>query len=213
MIQIFILGSSSVYGVGAHTAGWADLVKQYFHQKMYGPGGVGEKYEVFNFGKAGEQVGFLMQNFPKLLEMYGRDGQKVIIYMGGRNNARAVDSPDNFVSTPEEYREEVSTFVAFMKEHGDKVIFIPPGVAVDESKTSPKPSPFGDGRKSYFTNARSKIFGDVAREVCTEQGITYVDVDITEDEWIKKYLYEDGLHANQAGHQLIFEAVKPHLNI
>lgn len=36
MTQIFIIGSSSVYGVGAESSGWADLVKQALHRKMYG---------------------------------------------------------------------------------------------------------------------------------------------------------------------------------
>lgn len=52
MIQIFILGSSTVYGVGAEHAGWADLIKQALHKKMYSENGSGEKYEIYNLGKS-----------------------------------------------------------------------------------------------------------------------------------------------------------------
>lgn len=49
MTQIFILGSSNAYGVGGKDGGWADILKQYLHNKMYGKYGIGEKHELFNF--------------------------------------------------------------------------------------------------------------------------------------------------------------------
>ena len=36
MIQIFFIGSSSIYGVGGESGGYADIVKQSLHKKMYG---------------------------------------------------------------------------------------------------------------------------------------------------------------------------------
>lgn len=211
MKQIFLLGSSSVYGVGAEQAGWADLVKQYVHSKMYSNGGVGEKYEVYNFGKSGATIDFVIDNFPKQLEQYGRDVDTTVIVCVGGNNSKAETTPDNFVSTPEEYAEEVKKLLKLLKENSKQIIVVGNGW-VDESKTTPKPNPLTGG-KSYMTNARRKQFSEITKSVAKEHGVSFVDVDVSYDDWIDNYIYEDGLHPNQEGHKLIFEEIKKVLSL
>jgi lysophospholipase L1-like esterase len=211
MVQIFILGSSSAYGVGAESAGWADLLKQWLHLKMYGAGGVGEKYEIYNFAQSGATIDFVLANFPAQLEEYGRGGETIVIVAVGGNNSKAEDRPDNFISTPEEYEKEISELFDLLESGSNKVIAVGGGF-VDETKTNPKPNPLTGG-KSYFNNKRRKIFGDVTKALCQQKGISFAEVDVSEDEWIEKYLYKDGLHPNQEGHQLIFESIKYHIGV
>src|SRR5512133_4042867 len=106
MIQIFILGSSMVYGVGGPNGGWADLIKQHLHKKMYGENGVGEKYEIYNFGKSGATIDFVKDTFKSQLDAYDRKQKTIILVSVGGNNTKAEETPDNFVSTPEEYESE-----------------------------------------------------------------------------------------------------------
>ena len=205
--QVFIVGSSLVYGVGGESAGWADLIKQYLHGKMYAKGGAGEKYEVYNFGKSGATIDFTKGVFPQLIQAYGR-GQKVITVASvGGNNSKAEGQPDNYVSTPEEYAGEVKVLLALLKEYSDAVILVGSGY-IDESKTNPKTNPLTGGL-SYFSNQRREQFAKITKRLCAEAEIDFVDVGVSEEEWLKNYLYEDGVHPNQAGHQLIFEVVKP----
>ncbi len=202
-----MVGSSLVYGVGGETAGWADLVKQHIHARMYAEDGVGEKYEVFNFGKSGETIGFAKDAFPTLIKAYGR-GQKIItIVSTGGNNSKAEDKPDNFVSTPEAYEGEMGELLDLLLQHSHEVIFVGSGF-VDESKTNPKTNPLTGGL-TYFSNKRREQFADITKQLCAERKISFVDVTVAEDEWRKKYLYKDGVHPNQAGHQLIFKALRP----
>ncbi|MFA5871564.1 MAG: SGNH/GDSL hydrolase family protein [Parcubacteria group bacterium] len=201
MIPIFILGSSSVYGVGAENGGWADLVKQGLHKKMYSKDGVGEKYEIYNFGKSGATIDFVASTFPQQLNDYGRGGKIITIVSIGGNNARAVGQPNNFLSTIEQYTDEMSDLLDLLRKLSSEVIFVGGGF-YDEAKTCPKISPF-DGGKSYFTNERKQKFESRAKQLCEEREITFVGVDTVEEEWKKKYLYRDGLHANQKGHKLI----------
>lgn len=154
MTQIFILGSSSVYGVGAEQAGWADLIKQKFHHHMYGPNGVGEMFEVYNFSKSGATVEFVQASFPQLRTLYGRSGSMISIVSVGGNNAKAVGTPDNYVSTVEEYIQQMSTLLDQLQVESDHIIAVGGGY-YDESKTNPKLSPWG-GRPSFFTNSRKK---------------------------------------------------------
>src|SRR5690606_31230815 len=104
--QVFIMGSSHAYGVGASEAGWADLMKRHLHDKMFSEGGIGEQYEVFNFAKSGETIAFVKDLAPQILEQYGRGQKTIIIVSAGGNNTKAVDVHDNYVSTLTEYENE-----------------------------------------------------------------------------------------------------------
>lgn len=205
MTQIFIIGSSSVYGVGAKHGGWADLIKQALHQKMYGADGIGEKYEIYNFGKSGAKIEFAKGLFPTLMKEYGRDGKKITIVSIGGNNSKAESEPTNYASTPEEYEAQMTELLDLLKQHSDAVIAVGSGF-VDESKTNPKHNPLTGG-KSYFTNERRKMFEQRWEKLCEQKGIEFVSVSLSEDEWQSDYLYEDGLHPNQKGHQYIADRV------
>lgn len=211
MKQFFILGASSVYGVGAESDGWGDLVKSYVHSKMYSADGVGEKYEVFNFSKAGSTVEFVADTASWIYDKYARGNNVVTLISVGGNDAKAENAPDNFVCTPEDFREKVSRLFETLQQHSKQVIFVSNGF-VDESKVSPKQSPFGDGKVSYFTNERRSLFNGITKEICESKGVDFVAVDIDKDTWVRNYLYSDGLHPNQAGYQKVFEALKPVLD-
>lgn len=209
MKQIFILGSSGAYGVGSSIAGWGDLVKQHLHNKMYQKNGVGEKYEVYNFAKSGATIDFVLDNFPKLFDEYGRNQETIAIVSVGGNNSKAENAPDNYVSTIEEYLEQMGKLLDLLKQKCNFVIFVG-NWFVDESKTNPKSNPLTGG-KSYFTNERRVGFSNKAAELCNKKDIQHIEIDVDMQEWIDSYLYEDGLHPNQAGHQLIFDAIQKKL--
>lgn len=211
MIQVFIVGSSSVYGVGAKDGGWADLVKQSLHKKMYREGGTGEKYEIYNLGKSGATIDFVKKTFPQQLEQYGRDGKIITIVSVGGNNTKAENEPDNFISTLEEYSEQMVELLDLLKSKSNQVIAVGGGY-YDESKTNPKPNPLTGG-KSYFSNKRRAQFETRFKEICEEKGIAFIEVEVSEEEWKEKYLFEDGLHPNQAGHQLIAKKVLEEIQI
>lgn len=207
MRQFFIFGASSVYGVGGEH-GWADLAKSYLHEKMYGPGGSGETDEVFNFAKSGATAEWIAETAAWAFASYGRGGEIVTLVSAGGNDAKAKDTPDNFVCSPEDFRDKMARLLDLLQRHSQRVIFVG-NSPVDESKTSPKPSPFGDGRVAYFSNARRNLFNGIARELCESRGIEFITAGVAEEIWIANYLFADGLHPNQAGYRKIFEAVQP----
>lgn len=201
MVQIFILGSSNVYGVGAQQNGWADLIKQSYHHKMYSDDGVTEIFEVFNMGKSGATIDFMKNEFPQQLKQYSREGKIITIVSVGGNNSKAVDTPNNYISSIEQYEEEVSQLLDLLKKLSSYVIAVGSGY-VDESKTNPIFNP-DIGGNSYFQNERMKKFESKLKELCNKKDITFIDLGVTEAQWKGKYLFKDGLHPNQEGHKLI----------
>lgn len=204
MTQFFIFGASIAQGVGAERAGWADLLKQSLATKMYSKNGVGEKYELYNFAKPGAQAEFVIATHGDQLKFYRESGKVVAIVCVGGNNVKAQGAPDNFVSTVEEYEQLMEQLLGKLKQSVDELIVLPSVVAVDESKTNPKANPITGGQ-SYFSNDRISLFNHALVKLCDQLGVKYVDIEITPQEWAEKFLYDDGLHPNQAGHQYIFE--------
>lgn len=205
MAQVFIFGASGAYGVGADRAGWGDLLKQRLHERMYGTDGVGEKHEAFNFAYPGAGVDFVIVTAREQLKFYRRSGKVIAVISVGGNNSKAENSPDNFVSSVEEYEKLMSSLLERMKEDADEIIVVGNG-AVDEAKTNPKSNPLTGG-KSYFTNDRRIMFSYALMKVCNKYDVRFVDMDAAPDEWKAAYLYKDGLHPNQKGHEYIADKV------
>ena len=202
MAQIYILGSSHSYGVGGEDGGWGDILKRKLHHKMYGEGGIGEKNELYNFAKPGATIQFVLDTYKDQIGSYNRGEKKIALIAVGANNAKAVDVPDNFVSTPEEFEAAMSELFAGLVENFDKVVFAADGF-VDESKTTPKINPFTGGN-SYFFNERIQLLSLITKKLASEYGVVRVETGVGEEEWIEKYVHpRDGLHRNSAGHELL----------
>ena len=206
MIQIFILGSSSVYGVGSENGGWADLIKQQLHKKMYSKNGIGEKIEIYNFGKSGATIDFVLENFPSQLKAYSRNKTTVAIVSVGGNNAKAENQPENYVSSLEEYKKQKLKLLQMLKSKCTHVISVGGGF-FDELKTFPKYNPLNGG-KSYFSNERKQLFEREFERISQELSIPFISVGVSKKEWLEKYLFDDGLHPNQKGYNLIAEKVR-----
>lgn len=204
MTQLFIFGASITYGVGAKESGWADLIKRKLHEIMYSTPSAGEKYEVYNFAKPEATIEFVLNTVDHLISHYNKIGKKIVILSVGMNNSKAEGTPENYVSDVTEYKQKVEELLKKITTQVDHVIcvgFTP----VDESKTTPKK----DG--SYFWNNRIQEFNKACKKACEEQNVTFVDILVDPETWKKEYLYEDGLHPNQQGHQLMFETIYPSL--
>lgn len=198
-----------MYGVGADNQGWGDLIKSYIHGKIYGTDGAGETHEVFQFAKPGSTIEFIRSTCPWIVENYRRESAETTVLLAiGNNDAKASNEPTNYVCSTDEFRQKALELLTMLKREFDHVILVGNGY-VDESKTSPKPSPFGDGRVSYFTNERRSLFNAITQEICDDLRIEYVKLDVDKDEWIKNYLSRDGLHPNQSGYDKVFEAIQP----
>lgn len=209
MIQIFVFGASFGYGVGGEEGGWADYLKRGLHSRMFGKDGVGYQYELYNFAKPGATIDFVEETFKTQLNNYRRQGKVIAIFSLGMNNAKSEEQPGNYVSTLDEARRQMSDLLSESKASVDEVLFMAGGY-VDESKTYPKHNPLNGGR-SYFSNERLAQFGNAYREVCEQLGVTYVTNDVSATEWQEKYLLDDGLHPNTAGHAVIFSQLLPHI--
>lgn len=205
MKQYFIVGGSTVYGVGGEEGGWADMLKRHMHKQMYGQNGIGDEIEIYNFSKPGVSSQFLLDTYPEQTKHYGRDGEITTIVSVGMNNAKASGEPDNFICTLEDYEQQLRQLFNMFEAHSHEVICV--GFHfIDETKTHPRISSV-NGTRTYYSNARIAKFQAVTNVVCGDVGAKLVKISIPKQEWISEYLYSDGLHPNKRGYEEIFNKI------
>jgi lysophospholipase L1-like esterase len=213
MKHILIFGASATHGVGGEHGGWADKLKAALHSDMFGSDPVGEKYAVYELGVPGETLQDVLGRLDVELKPRIRDSRQhsvYIVFSGGMNDAKAVDAVDNHPLSPDDFAATVHSFIHLAKDYSAYIIGV--GVTpVDESKTNPKANPFTGGA-SFFKNERVKSFEDAFRRTCESEGVYFVPTfaQVPED-WQQNYLFADGLHPNDAGHQWICSQVEPRL--
>jgi acyl-CoA thioesterase-1 len=209
--QVVCIGASTQYGIGGTKGGWADLIKQDLHQQMYGEGGAGEQHELYNLGVPGAALNAQVERAEVALRTIRKPGRTLItVFQGGANNAIAVDRPDNFVSTPEDYKKELDSFLDKLVELSDHVICVGM-LPMDQQKVMPISNDNEKGRKVYFSNERIKQFEDVFSETAQSKGLTFIPLFAKGEQagWVDAYQYVDGIHPNDKGHQWIKDQVQP----
>jgi lysophospholipase L1-like esterase len=214
MAQILIMGASIVYGVGGAHGGWADLVKLHLHEEMYARNAASEAHEVHIFAKPDATVQFVADTYERYIADYRRDNRKTVVILSiGMNDTKAIDTPDNYLNTPQAYKQSMIVLLNGLAKITDAVLCV--GFAsVDESRTSPKLNLFTD-KHSYFTNERIQMFNAVLEEAVKSSDANAAYVDLMAqmgDGWPESCLSADGLHPNDTGHRRIFDKLMPQIN-
>lgn len=209
MKQIYIFGASTTHGVGGARGGWADGIKQAFHQRSFGPAATGEYYEVYELGIPGQTLPDVQARFVAELEprRRGVPAEIYLVLAVGLNDSKAVDAIDNHLSSPDDFAAALHSFIHLAKDYTSNILCV--GLTpVDESKTTPREHP-GDGSLAYFSNDRIRLFEEVMVRTCDEEGAYTAPLyAAVPDDWQQQYLYADGIHPNDAGHAWMCEQVK-----
>ncbi len=211
MAQIFVFGASTAYGVGGGKGGWPDLFKAELHEQMYSSKVLPiEKHEIYNLCVPGATIADIEKRFLSELKGYSKPNRsKILVIELGGNDAKASDTPDNFINTPEKFYDSLKALVEMGKPFSKHIILI--GLTpVDETKTTPKLNPVS-GNKSYMTNARHELFEETTKKLAKDLKLNFVPIftQANEQNWQSKYLFEDGLHPNDSGHQWLYDHIKP----
>lgn len=211
MSQIFFIGASAVYGVGGDKGGVADLTKIEIHQKMYGSGGIGEEngHEIYNLAVPGATSANIIERLDRGVKSRNKGRNVITLFSGGSNDTKNLSDPSD-TSKDSQYRQNAMTIIQKLKEISDQVIIF--GLTpVDETKTNPRVH--ADGTKVYFFNENRKRLESILMEVAKENSLQAIPLfdDAMQNHWINNCLYADGLHPNTAGHQWIYDRIKPTL--
>lgn len=207
-MRILIFGDSITQGFwDLEYGGWVQRVrKEYDRQTVKNLAGRWPAF--FNLGIDGDTTASVVKRMGYEIEARRwQDDPFVLVFQVGINDTQFAG--DEVMATPEKYREELDVLANAAQHYSDKILFI--GLApVDDALCNPwAHSPTGVS----FKNERILEFEGELRKFCIEKDIPCVQIfEKFQAAQQESNLLADGLHPNDAGHQLIAELVKPELD-
>lgn len=200
-MRILFFGDSITQGFYDQAGGWV----QRLAKKYQGPA---QDIEIFNLGVSGDCAKDLIERLENEAKIRRwRDDKLVVAIAVGINDARLVDN--RAVSDVYDFQQELEKLIKIAGKVADAVLCV--GLsAVDEEQTNPWPY---SSTGAQWSNNRINAFEDTIKQSAQRLNVPFVAI---HDSFLAQVtagqdLLADGLHPNEAGHQLIAELVKPAL--
>jgi len=209
MADIYIFGDSIGYGAWDEKGGWADRLKQYFHQqKLANPNK--KATEVYNLSVDGDNSADVAVRLKSELTARRKPwstNEDIVLMAIGTNDAYAEGSPTNYPFSPDDYLENLKKIHQDVQLLGLRLTFLSLD-PVDEDQTNP--TPWG----AYFwTNDKIAEYNRTLKQFCEDNGLPFLNIfdELLNKSDYKEMLY-DGTHPNSTGHEYIFGRVTPFIN-
>lgn len=207
-MRALIFGDSITQGFwDLEYGGWVQRVrKEYDKQTIKNL--AGPSREFYNLGISGDTTAGIVKRLSYAVEARRwQDDPFILVFQVGLNDTQFAH--EEVMSTPEQYRDELDVLISSARHYSDKLLFV--GLMPVDDKLC---SPWTHSPASIsFKNERILEFEGALRKICIEKDIPHVQIfEKFQEEQAKRELLADGLHPNDAGHQLIADLVKPELD-
>lgn len=205
-MRVLVFGASITQGFWDAEGGWVNRLRKYYDEKAIADLRKQEDYPViFNLGISADTSSDILMRFKGEAQARKRS-QMAILFCIGTNNAMVVGKSE--WEGAEDYKQDLGKLIVQAKEFTQKIMLIglPP---CEEDKTTPVF--WGDYN---YTNQRIKEVDSAMKAITAQYSLPFVEVfdklKAKMDSGVN--IFADGLHPNDAGHQLIFELVRPALD-
>ncbi len=192
--RIVFAGSSSIHGRGDTAAGGFVHRFRLWHESR------SPRHFVYELGIFGESTASLLSRVGA--EASIRRPHLIALYPGFNDIRRDGGVARACAASPAEFGAAMTSLIAEQKAIAPVLVMT--GFPFDETRTCPY-----QGTQSFYLRKDAGIFTDVLRSVCEAHDVPVLDYYAL---WSSTepgdLLAEDGLHANPAGHQLLFEQLR-----
>lgn len=207
-MRVLFFGDSVTQGFwDLEYGGWVQRVRRDYDKQSV-KNLAGRWFAFFNLGVDGGTTDSVVRRLSSEVESRRfQDDPYALVFQVGLNDTIFVE--DEVMATPEQYRDELDVLISAARHYSDKILFI--GLTPVEDKLC-NPWPHTPGG-ICLNNERILQFEEVLRKVCIEKEMPCVQIfEKFQVEQGKHELLADGLHPNDAGHQLIADLVRPQLD-
>lgn len=207
-MRIFVFGDSTAQGLYDTSGGWVARIASTLHQKSLDNmlSGDGESnFMVYNLGVSGDSTGGVLARIKQEVEARRilEDDELIILAVGINDSVLKADN--TVLMDVYEFQE---TYEKLIKEALKLTshVYCLGLTAVDENLTSPWPySSTGE----QYRNNRINLFEDSIKQSTERLSVQFIP---THDQFLGQLgsgqsLLADGLHPNEAGHELIASVV------
>lgn len=209
-MRVLVFGDSIAQGFFDSRGGWVQRLASDFHMRSLDAMNSGGDFyaEVHNLGVSGDEATGILKRIKSEIESrHLYDDEDAIVIAVGTNDAvlRKNEAPIDVYEFEETYQKLV-----------DEAQVLAPRVlcvglpAVDESLSDPWK--FSTTGRQYKNN-RLNLFEDTVKQVAERKELPFVPILDAFEAALKsgQDLLADGLHPNDAGHELMYQIIKPKL--
>ena len=194
--SIVVFGSSSAYGKNdIEGGGFAGRLRRWHEE-------VDIQNKTYNLGIPGAGVDLLLDRME--MECRHRNPDLIILQLGS-NDARREATPDNdTVTSLDVFQDKFTTLIEQLRNIAPTLVIS--SYPFDESRTTPV-----SWRDVYFFLDDVADYAQEMKNITLRAGLHYLDIfgDWSNmDDYVDRYISDDGLHANSQGHEFIFEKIR-----
>ena len=203
-MRALVFGSSIAEGYWATEGGWVQrLINDVARYHVENGQGAAEGDWVMNVGISGDTVRRVIDRFPA--EARARAGmgagELAVVFAIGANDSMRIAGRK--ISMPQRFRQDLAELHRLASELTDRVMFV--GFTAMDPKA--------EATRQFFDLARVREFQQVLARFALDSGSQFVEV-MEEFQALLDaghLLLADGVHPNDAGHEVIYRQVKPAL--
>ena len=192
--RIVFAGSSSIHGRGDTALGGFVHRFRLWHESC------AAKHIVYELGVFGESTESLISRL--VAEASVRRPQLIALYPGFNDIRRDGSVKSENASSRNTFKVSMTSLISEAKLVASVLMMT--GFPFDETRTTPYP-----GTESFYLQEDAKAYTQIVRSVCEETEVPMLDFfSLWSSQELGDLLADDGLHANPAGHQLLFEQLR-----
>lgn len=204
-MNIVFFGDSITQGYWGIHHGWVDRVRMYYSELLFAKD---EYHGVYNLAIDGDVASDIVKRIKSELQARIRSNHSVMpvvaIQVGVNDSTDEAVQLETAIS---EYKTQLQAIIDNIQGMYSETVLVGYS-SCDEAKTTPV-----SWGNHHYTNEKTKAHEDAMSEVAARNNAQFIPV-FTE---FKKHveagedLLADGLHPNDAGHELIYQIVMPKL--
>jgi lysophospholipase L1-like esterase len=208
-MRVLVFGDSITQGFWDTEGGWVARLRKHYDERQLKDLTNNDEPVIFNLGISGDFTEGVIKRFEN--EFNARswrwpNEEFTFIFAIGINDTITIDGKE--WSRPERYSSELYNLIELAKSKSNKILFI--GLTpVDESRANGRP-----GKPKMYNNERIILFDNALEKACQRNHVNYLKpYEKIKAEMVNgNKLFDDGLHPNNEGHELIFQLVQPELD-
>lgn len=209
MAIILAFGDSITYGAwDIKNSGWAALMRAFLDDKQQKDPNL--YYLFYNLGISGDTTQGLAKRFDietEVRQRQDREEEIIFIFAFGANDSTLQKSTNEFRVSKHDFQKNLEDTLDGAAKISKKILILNITPVLEETYNAMS---FAKGKERF--NIHIEEYNDIIRTIAKSKNTPLVDV---YSRYVKagpeKLFSEDGLHPNEAGHQIIFEAVLPEL--
>lgn len=195
-----LFGDSIGFGVGDYqNGGWATQLRLFIDRNSKS-----KDNNLINLSISGDTSRGLLDRMEREAKLRIRDHDpeefRFLIAIGTNDSRVNKDDPDNDISI-KEFEKNILELVDIAKRLSREVVLIGL-VPVFEELTIP----FKENK--HYLVERMEKYNQVLASVASEKNLLFIDMFANWRQMDLQTLFDDGLHPNTKGHQMIFEKIK-----